>query len=169
MSKIKRTYPLRLIKVNYTYTVEQIADLFGIDIATVRRWIRDDGLQRIPKMRPYLIHSSALFKFLNKRQKSRKKPCKANEAYCLKCRCTQTPIMGSLKDTELPNKTVRVQGKCSGCKSKINRVVRGADWSKSHPLWPYLQDATKQHNGACDTPLECNIEIGEQLCLNITP
>jgi len=91
MAKKKRTYSTRFIKDNYPYTVEQIADLFGIDVATVRRWINEEGLVRIPKTRPFLIHSSALRKFLTKKKAKRKQSCKAHEAYCCKCKAPRTP------------------------------------------------------------------------------
>lgn len=169
MKHKKRTYPLRLIRNNYSYTVEQIADLFGLDVHTVRRWIREDGLKRVPKTRPYLIHSSELKKFLQKKQKARKRPCKDNEAYCLKCRAPRTPKNNSAITVDLPNKSVRMKARCSICNSKINRTIKAADWSDSHPLYAYLKDAPKQHNGTHDSPPECNLEEGEQYCLNITP
>lgn len=169
MKHKKRTYPLRLIRNNYTYTVEQIADLYGIDVHTVQRWIREDGLKRIPKMRPYLIHSGDLKRFIQKKKIARKRPCKTDEAYCLKCRRPRRPENHSGSIVELPNKSVRMQAICSICCSKINRVIKAADWSKSHPLSAFIKDASKQHNGANDSPLECNLETGEQYCLNITP
>lgn len=168
MKHKKRTYPLKLIRSNYTYTVEQIADLYGVDVHTVRRWIREDGLKRIPKMRPYLIHSSDLKRFLHTKQKARKHPCKANEVFCLKCRLPRTPKNSTATILELPNKSVRFKARCSVCNSKINRVVKAAHWSISHPLSAYLEDAPKQHNGVNDSPLECNIDEGGQYCLNIT-
>jgi len=168
MKHKKRTYPLRLVRSNYTYTVEQIADLFGIDVHTVRRWVREDGLKRIPKVRPYLIHSSDLKKFLQGKQKARKHPCKDNEVYCLKCRVPRTPKNNTAVIAVLPNNSVRLKAKCSICYSKINRVIKARSWSDSHPLWAYLEDAPKQHNGVNDSPRECNIEEGGQYCLNIT-
>ena len=169
MKKKKRTYSLRLIRDNYTYTVEQIADLYGVDVHTVRRWIREDGLKRIPKMRPYLIHSSDLRKFLDKKQKARKQPCKNNEAYCLKCRLPRKPKVNSATITKMPNKSVRMQAKCHHCNTRINRTIKAPDWSLSHPLSAYLKDAPKQHNRDDDSHRECNLETGGQYCLNITP
>ena len=44
----KRTYSPRALKSNYSYTLEQLADLYDLDIATPRRWVRDEGLVRVP-------------------------------------------------------------------------------------------------------------------------
>jgi len=92
-----------------------------------------------------------------------------NEAYCLKCRVPRIPKNDSAITVDLPNKSVRMKARCSICNSKINRVIKAADWSDSHPLYAYLKDAPKQHNRAHDSPPECNLEEGEQYCLNITP
>lgn len=95
MSVKKYTYSLRLIRADYTYTVEQIADLFGVDIATVRRWISKEGLARIPKTRPHLIHSSALLTFLVKKKSARKQPCQPDQAYCFTCKAPRAPAIGT--------------------------------------------------------------------------
>ena len=168
MSKKKRTYPLRLIRENYTYSLDQIADMYGVDLATVRRWIRFEGLERLPKTRPYLVHSTALRRFLEKRQKSRKQKCGDQEAYCLKCRCPRTPLSGTGRADQQPNGCIRFHAACATCGRKINRVIKGAEWSENHPLAAYLHDATSQHNGAQSLHPECQFQQGEELCLNIT-
>ncbi|MBK6896403.1 MAG: helix-turn-helix domain-containing protein [Alphaproteobacteria bacterium] len=165
----KRTYNVRLVKENYTYTVEQIADLFGIDVATVRRWIKDEGLERIPKTRPFLIHSSALKSFLTKKKAKRKKPTLPDEVYCCKCRVSRTPKKGSAKIKSQPNGALFFQAKCAGCKGKINKAIKLEDWSEKHPLAAYLHDAMKQHNGKHSSHRKCQLQEGEQLCLNLTP
>lgn len=168
MSKKKRTFPLHRLRENYTYSIEQITDLSGRDIATIRRWIKDEGLEKIPGTRPALIHSSVLKAFWSKKKKARKQQCKTDEAYCLKCRHPRRPETDTGKVLELPNGSVRFQGKCSVCKGKINKAIKGAEWPEKHPLGTYLHDATKQHNGAQSSPRECQFQKGEQLCLNIT-
>nr|MBI1231871.1 helix-turn-helix domain-containing protein [Cytophagales bacterium] len=165
----KKTYPLRLIKENYTYTVEQIAELFGLNSETVLRWIRNEGLERIPQTRPYLVHSKPLKRFLEKKQKARKHTCNVDEAYCMKCRKPRKPKINSGNATHLPNKTVRFQGRCETCSSKINRSIKAAEWTPQHPFASYLHDALKQHDGEPLMPLKSSIQKGEQLCLNITP
>lgn len=169
MPKNTRKYNLSRIKENYSYTVEQIADLFGINVHTVRRWIREEGLKRLPKTRPHLVHSRDLRRFLEGKQQTRKSPCGAHEIFCCKCRAPRTPKSDTGTITVQPNGTVLFHARCSTCNTKINRAIKGQNWGENHPFAAYLHDATKQHNGAEQSPRECAPQIGEQLCLNITP
>lgn len=156
-----KRFNTRLIKDDYSYTVEQITDLYGVDVATVRRWIRKEGLRRVPKVRPYIVHSSDLKAFIEARQKKRKHSCSIHEAFCFRCQVPRTPAMGSATVVPLPNTCIRFQAKCSECGGKMNRTIRGAEWDKNHPLARYLADATREHNGVQLMPRECSLQ-GEE-------
>ena len=168
MSK-KHHYSLKPIRRNYTYSVDEVAELYGIAPATVFRWIRNEGLKRIEGSRKYFVHGSELTKFLEKRNAKNKKPCKNGEMFCCKCRTPKTPEPDSLKHKKLVNKTVRAYGHCSVCNTKMNKVVSGKKWTKKHPLYPDKNASTKPHSGESDSQRKCQTEMGEQLCLNITP
>lgn len=165
----KRTHNTRLIKDNYSYYIEQIADLFGIDVATVRRWIREDGLDRVPNTRPHIVHSSKLKAFIERQQAKRKKPCADNEVFCLPCQSPRIPLAGSGVVVSLPNGCISFKAKCSNCGGKVNRSIQAAHWNKNHPLAAFLSDATREHKGVQPTHRECSLHIQEQLCLNLTP
>jgi hypothetical protein len=169
MTAKKKTYSLCRIRENYSYTVQEIADLFGVTIATVRRWIRTDGLKRIPKVRPHLVHSSDLRCFLEQRQNANKHVCAENEVYCTGCRSPQIPEPGSGNITERPNKTIHFKSKCGVCSRRINRYIRRVDWSQNHPLAAYLKDAPANPNESQRSPRKCALQKKGQLCLNITP
>ena len=124
---------------------------------------------RIPKTRPFLIHSSALKLFLETKTNKRKSPCKNHEARCFKCKAPRTPKFGTGKAVHLPNGAIRFQGQCGTCNTKINKVIKGVEWAKKHPLKAYLSDVTKQHNRKHSTPLKCQLQGDSQLCLNLMP
>lgn len=168
MSKKKR-YSLQPIRHDYTYSVYEIAELYDITHDTVFRWIRNEGLQRINQSKKYFVHSSDLTKFLEKRNKKNKKPCKENEIYCLKCRTQRNPKPASLSFKKLPNKSIRVSGKCSVCDTRMNKPVSGKKWNKNHPFYPDKNTPIKPHSVEHRTPRECQTKEGEQLCLNMTP
>ena len=160
MKRGTRTHSPRALKANYSYTLDQIADLFGVDIATARRWIRVDGLKRIPGVRPYLVHSSDLKAFLEQRRKARRHICAQHEVFCLSCRLPRVPQFQSGAIETLPNKTTRFGANCSACGHKIFKVVGRSNWSGNHPLAAYLRDAPEQHNGVRSLPPECSLGKG---------
>jgi len=141
MTRKSRTYSPHVLKENYSYNLEQITDLYGVVIATVRRWIRVEGLKRVPGVRPYLVHSSELKAFLARRQKARRRPCAPHQLYCLRCRHARTPQMGTGTIERLPNTTIRFKAKCPACGGNILKVVSRANWAENHPLAAYLHEA----------------------------
>ena len=86
----KRRFNPRLAKIHRSYTIEEVARLFGVHKQTVRNWI-DGGLPTFASTRPILIHGSELREFHDARRKNRKQKCRAGELFCLKCRAPKRP------------------------------------------------------------------------------
>ncbi len=164
----KRIYPINRVRHDYTYSVEDIAELFGLCTPTIFRWIGDEGLERIPNTKKYFVHSHCLIKFLNQKNGKHKKPAQAYEVYCCKCRIPTSPKIETIKAKLLPNKTVRVSGKCSVCNTSINKVVSGKDWHGNHPLYLHIHAEPSIPKGDTQSQRKCKDRSGEQLCLNIT-
>ncbi len=160
---------MRLIKGGYSYYVEQVADLLGVDMATVRRWVREEGLERIPHARPHMIHSSALRAFLEKKQAKQKKRGAPHEVFCFRCQLPRAPEMESATIEVLPNTSIRFKAKCSVCGGKINKSIKGTDWGENHPLAKFLSDAPGEHNGVQHMHRKCSLHEEGSTCLNITP
>ncbi|WP_288901640.1 helix-turn-helix domain-containing protein [uncultured Sneathiella sp.] len=132
----KLIYNLRLIRENYTYAVYEIAKLYGISPDTVFRWISREGLKRIPGTKKYFVHSSDLRPFLEQKNARNKHPCAEGQIYCCKCHKPQKPVPASLKAKRMPNKTIRVSGRCEACNTRVNTFVSGKKWSECHPFHP---------------------------------
>ena len=164
----KHRYSLKPLRRNYTYSVDEVAELYSITPDTVFRWIRNEGLKRIPQSRKYFVHSGDLTKFLMKRSAKNKRPCNEDEIFCCKCRKPQKPEPASLEFKNLPNNTIRVIGKCCVCGTRMNKPVSAKKWSKIHPFHPDRDAPTRPHSGEHGSPRECQTRKGEQLCLNIT-
>jgi hypothetical protein len=165
----KRKYNLKRVRRNYTYSVDEIAELFGIAEMTVFRWIAEEGLARIPGSNKYFVHGSQLVVFLAHKNGKNKKPCQAGEIYCCKCRDPRQPDLKSLTVKKIPNGTVRVSGQCGVCCTPINKVVSGQKWGPSHPLYPNINADLARHSGGYDQQRKCKDERDGQLCLNLTP
>ena len=88
---MKRRHPNhRLVKIHRSYTVEEIAKLFGIHKNTVRHWVKE-GLATVDDKRPMLILGHVLIAFLQARRVKNKQTCKPGELYCVRCRAPKSP------------------------------------------------------------------------------
>lgn len=168
MPSKRRRYNLSRIRMNYTYSVEEVADLFGIATMTVFRWIANEGLNRLPNSKKYFVHGSDLRKFLKHKNGKNKKPCANHEIYCCRCRKPQLPDLRCLKTKNIPNGTIRVLSKCSVCSAPLNKVISGEKWDQNHPLYPHISADPKQHKGESESLRKCKDRKDGQLCLNLT-
>ena len=83
-----------LAKIHRSYTVEEIARLYGLHRNTVRSWLKGGGLAAIDCDRPVLVQGKVLRAFLEARRTSAKRPCPAGALYCFKCREPRPPALG---------------------------------------------------------------------------
>src|ERR1035437_10726392 len=72
--KAKRGPNHRLVKIHRSYTVEEIACLFGTHKNTVRAWVKT-GLPTSDRKRPMLILGVDLAAYLKARRTKNKRPC----------------------------------------------------------------------------------------------
>ena len=84
---MRHKYNPQMIKQHFTYTVKDIAKLYGICEETVLRWVAKEGLERVAGIgNPYLISGRVLAAFLRERSKKSKTRLAIDEMYCVKCR-----------------------------------------------------------------------------------
>lgn len=114
MGKRKRTYNTQLIKRTETYSIYEISILYNIHKATVRHWLKE-GLIRIDEKRPIFVHGSDLYEFLKERQKKRKRKCKPDELFCMKCKYARKPKEMKVVIEEQSLKISRIKCICSEC------------------------------------------------------
>jgi hypothetical protein len=117
----KRTYNVRLIRRDLSYSISDIAELFAIYPQAVRQWIKA-GLETIDDRRPFLIHGSELIRFLGERQSRRKQHCRPEQFFCCRCRVPKRPRDGLVTIRILNQCQLCLVGRCEGCGSSINRV-----------------------------------------------
>jgi excisionase family DNA binding protein len=113
----------RLAKIHRSYTVDEIATLYGLHRNTVRSWINDRGLPTVDQRRPVLVLGSHLAAFLEARRKANKRPCGPGEIYCLRCREPRQPAGGAVRYHPLTATQGNLVGLCGCCGAGLNRRV----------------------------------------------
>lgn len=140
----------RLAKIHRSYTVEEIAKLYGVHRNTVRAWI-GRGLQTIDQRRPVLVLGSHLADFLRARRTVNKRPCGPGEIYCLRCREPRAPAGGVVRYHPLTPTQGNLVGQCGYCGARLNRRVSLAKL----PLFQVVLSATlpEAREHICESPL----------------
>ncbi|MDB4441931.1 helix-turn-helix domain-containing protein [bacterium] len=118
----KRHPNYRLVKIHRNYTVEDIANLFGIHKNTVRRWVKA-GLATSDNKRPMLILGHDLRAFLQARRVKNKQTCKPGEIYCVGCRAPKFPAADMAEYSPVTEKFGNLTAICPDCNSIMNRRV----------------------------------------------
>ena len=112
----------RLVKVHRSYTVDEIARLFGIHRNTVRDWVKR-GLPTNDDRRPMLIRGSDLIAFLQARRLKNKRPCQVGEIYCVRCRTPKNPAGAMVDYQPITATSGSLLGICPTCESMMYRRV----------------------------------------------
>lgn len=120
--KRKRHPNPRLAKIHRSYTVEEVASLYGVHRNTVREWVRR-GLPTSDDRRPMLILGRDLFAFLHAQRTKNKRTCQPGEIYCVRCRAPKAPA-GDMADYEAVTATLgTLIAICSACETFMYRRV----------------------------------------------
>jgi len=117
----KRHNP-NLAKKHFSYSIQEVAELYGVHPHTVREWIKK-GLRVIDGQRPVLIQGAVLREFIQDMNKHKKRPCADNELYCLSCRKPQVPLGEMVDYVPSDDRKGCLIGLCPNCERTINRFA----------------------------------------------
>lgn len=118
----RRLHNPNLAKIHRNYTVEEVAELYGVFKGTVRAWIKA-GLPVLNDKRPMLILGSNLVAFHQARRTKNKQQCKPGEMYCVRCRTPKKPA-GDMADYQIiTDKIGNLEAICPDCDKIMNRRV----------------------------------------------
>ena len=116
----KRRPNHRLVKIHRSYTVEEVARLFGTHRNTVRAWVKA-GLPTCDSKRPILILGRELAAYLQARRTKNKRPCKPGEIYCVRCRAPKRPAGDMAEYQAVTTGLGNLIGICPDCEAIIYR------------------------------------------------
>lgn len=125
----KRRPNYRLVKIHRSYTVEEIASLFGMHKNTVRAWVKA-GLPTSDSGRPTLILGRELAAYLQARRAMNKRPCEPGEIYCVRCRIPKRPAGNIAEYQQITATLGNLVGICPDCDGMIYRRTSTAKLSK---------------------------------------
>lgn len=125
----------RLAKVHRSYTVDEIARLFGVHRNTVRAWFKT-GLEAIDDHRPIMIQGRALRAFLQGRRDRAKRPCRPCTLYCCKCRAAREPAPGSVVFETRMSGAGTLRALCATCGCRMFRRARESSLADIMPQIP---------------------------------
>lgn len=112
----------RLVKIHRTYTVDEIARLYGFHRNAVRGWVKR-GLPTIDCRRPFLIHGQDLRDFLQKRRQAKRQRLQPGQMFCFRCRTPREPA-GQMADyIPATEKLGNLVGICPVCETMMNRRI----------------------------------------------
>lgn len=118
----KRRFEPRRAKIHRSYTVEEVARLYGVHKQTVRNWMKA-GLPYLSGRRPHLILGHELRKFHVDRREGARCPCQEGELYCLRCRSPKGPAGDMLDYIPISLVSGNFRGICPTCGGFIHRRV----------------------------------------------
>jgi hypothetical protein len=158
---LRRTYNIRLIRRTCSYTVHEVAELYGLHPNAVRRWIKE-GLRTIDDRRPQLIHGSDLIAFLGARQRGRKRRCAPDEMFCCRCRAPRRPKGGRVAVDRLNARQVIIRGECELCGTRMNRGGSRARLTEVERAFN-VTAASPRLRETADPAVTCDLSRGAQL------
>lgn len=113
-------FPTRGISKDRVYTVKMAARTIGVSEPTFRKWTKD-GLRLISDKRPYLVRGADLIEFLKKRNAANRVPRGKGQFYCMTCKGSRDPSLGSVTYAATTAQTGRLSGRCSVCGGKLGQ------------------------------------------------
>jgi len=116
-------------KIHRNYTVEEVAELYGVHKNTVRAWVKS-GLSVCDDRFPMLILGSVLREFIRDKKTKNKQKCQPWEFYCVRCRRPQSAAGGMAEyEAQTPDKG-RLIALCPSCEGLMNKYTSLAQLGK---------------------------------------
>lgn len=125
----------RLAKLHRSYTVDEVARLYGAHRNTVRGWIKA-GLSAIDDHRPMMIQGRAIRAFLQSRRDRAKRPCPPGTLYCCKCRAPRNPAARSAVFETRVSGAGTLRALCADCGCRMFRRARRSSLADIMPEIP---------------------------------
>jgi excisionase family DNA binding protein len=149
----------RRVKVHRSYTVEEVAKLFGAHKNTIRNWLRE-GLPKVDDRRPILILGRQLASFVHARCQHRRQRCAAGELFCFKCKKPRRPLGETAEYLPLMPGSGNLRAICIQCGTRLyRRVSLRKLTTAAGDLRIALPQAQQRIVEGADPSVNCDLEL----------
>lgn len=140
------------VKINRSYTIEELAAVFGVHKNTVSAWIKN-GLPCLKEKRPFLILGGDARSCLQEQRARRKQKCKPNELFCMSCKTPTRPAENFVEYLPLSATKGRLVGFCERCECVVNKFVSYDSLVRYSVLFDLTNTGELKHINDSDEPL----------------
>ena len=140
------------VKLNRSYTFEELAAVFGVHKNTVSSWVKN-GLPCLKERRPFLILGAEARTYLQQQRKDRKQQCKPDELFCMRCKTPTRPAENFVEYLPLADTKGRLTGFCERCESVVNKFVSIDSLTRYSLLFDLSAPKALKHINDSDQPL----------------
>ena len=137
------------VKIHRNYTVEEIAALFSVHKNTVRSWFKK-GFPVLDDQKPMLILGRELKSYLQASHKQKKRKCRPDEMYCMRCKSPRKPAENMVDYVPISVTTGRLVGLCSSCESIINKITSFESVERNPDLFDITFPSAQKHINKID-------------------
>lgn len=116
-------YNPNLVKINRSYTFEEMAAVFDVHKNTVSAWVKN-GLPCLRERRPFLILGVDARTYLKAQRGRKKQQCKPDELFCMRCKAPTRPAENFVEYMPLSATKGRLTGFCGRCECVVNKFIR---------------------------------------------
>jgi hypothetical protein len=145
-------YNHNLIKIHRSYTVEELAAVFGVHKNTVVGWVKN-GLPCLKERRPFLVLGIEAREYLKAERIAKKKTCKPNELFCMRCKLPTQPAENLVEYLPITATKGRLMGFCSHCECVVNKFIGIDSVVKYDLIFDLIKPSGLEHISDCDNPL----------------
>ena len=140
------------VKLNRSYTFEELAVVLGVHKNTVSTWVKN-GLPCLKEKRPFLVLGAEARAYLQQQRTARKKKCRPNELFCLRCKTPTRPAENFVEYWSLSATKGRLTGFCERCESVVNKFVRSDSLDRYSVLFNVAVPKVLEHINDCNNSL----------------
>lgn len=140
------------VKINRSYSYEELASVYGVHKNTVATWVKN-GLPCLKEMRPYLILGADAKQYLQAQRQIKKKTCKPNELFCVRCKKPVSPLNNRVQYFPLTATKGCLKGVCCACKGVVNKFVSYSSLARYAQIFHLATSRGLGHINDSDNPL----------------